>query len=264
MIAIEPFHFLFRYRYVITQAVASEMAQRYAGLVAGRLWMLISPILLMSFYSTVYILIFKIRPANMEPSGYVLYILAGIIPFLSFIEALTSGSGALTGNRALLLNTVFPAELIPVRAVLVSQAVTFPGILLVLIVAIAMGKASAAMLIAPLVLILLIMLVTGIVWILSITSLVLRDIQPFLAFLSLALMILSPIAYTPDMVPASLSFLIYFNPLSYYITSLQHIVVLGVPPTPVNFIVMVLLSLGSFILGFRTFRRLKPVMVDYA
>src|SRR3546814_13085288 len=84
-----------------------------------------------------------------------------------------------------------------------------------------MGKASWAWLLVPVVLVLLMMFLAGLTWILSLANLVLKDIQQVLTYVTIVLLIASPIAYTPDILPDALRLLYYFTHLSSYIVSLQ-------------------------------------------
>ena len=154
---------------------------------------------------------------EMTSGTYVLYIFTGLIPFLGFSVALIGGTTSLSVNKELLLNTVFPAELVPFRAVLTGMVPTVAGLLIVSFLAMFLGHLNIMMLGIPFILMLLIMFVSGLVWILSLMNMVMRDIQFILTFVTMALLIVSPIAYTESMVPESLKLVIYFNPLSYYI-----------------------------------------------
>jgi len=241
-----------------------ELRQRYAGSVMGLFWLGLSPMLLMAFYSFVYLMVFRERPAAMTGYEYVLYMLAGLIPFLGLSEALAVGATSLSFNKAILLNTVVPSELVPVRAVLVSQATTAVGLTLTVFVALFMGKLSWTMLLVPIVWLLQVMFVTGIVWVLSLASLVFRDIQQSLSFVTMALLIVTPIAYTADMVPPALRGIVYVNPLSYFVFAFHDLIVFGQAPRVGMVSIMVVLALLSYGVGFCVFQRAKKAFFDYA
>jgi lipopolysaccharide transport system permease protein len=249
---------------MLWNTTVGELRQRYAGSLMGLFWLGLSPMLLMAFYSFVYLVVFRVRPAAMSEYEYVLYMLAGLIPFLGLSEALAVGTPSLTSNRAILLNTVFPSELVPVRAVLVSQATTAVGLALTVFVALLMGKLSWTMLLVPVVWLLQVMFVIGIVWVLALASLVFRDIQQSLTFVTMALMVVTPIAYTVDMVPRAVRAVVYVNPLSYFVFGFHHLIVFGRAPSAVMVGIMVALALLSYAVGFCIFQRAKKVFFDYA
>lgn len=259
----DPLRTVFKYREILFRTTVGEVRQRYAGSVAGMFWLVISPILLLTFYSLVYLVIFRVRPTSMSEYEYVLYVLAGLVPFLGFSEALNIGASSLFLNKAILLNTVFPSELVPLRAVLASQGLTVVGLTLMLFATLVLGKLTWTALLIPVLLLLQVMMVLGIVWLLSLASLVIRDIQQALGFVTMTLLIVSPIAYTPEMVPEKLKFLIYLNPLSYFVIGFQDIIVFGRHPSGMIMGVMIGLGLTSFGIGFWVFQRAKRVFFDH-
>ena len=79
----------------------------------------------------------------------------------------------------------------------------------------------------------MLMLLAGVCWVFSLVNLVFKDIQQVLSYVTIILLVASPIAYTPDMLPAQLRLLIYLNPLAYFVVSFQSLIVLGeLPPWP--------------------------------
>lgn len=261
---VAPFRTVYRFREVMLQTTLNEFRFKYAGSALGVAWYVLAPVLLMCLYAAIYLVVFKVRPASMSSTEYVLYVFAGLIPFLGFTESLTAGSGSLSLNKAVLLNTVFPAELAPLRAVCVSQGAAGVGLALTTVLAVALGKFSLPILLIPAVWLVLTLFVSGIVWILALASLVMRDVQQVLTFVSMALLIASPIGYTPDMVPAPIAPAIYLNPLSHYVSAFQDIIVFQrVPPV---WLLLSISALGvfSFAGGFWVFQRAKRVFFDYA
>src|SRR3546814_15309783 len=65
---------------------------------------------------------------------------------------------------------------------------------------------------------------------------------------------LSPIAYTPDMLPDALRLLIYFNPLAYYIVALQSLIVLATLPDWPIILGTLVFSAVSLLLGANVFK----------
>lgn len=231
----------------------------------GSLWVVLFPLLQLTVFAVLYTVIFKIRPSGLTEWGYVVLVFSGLVPLLAFSETLVSTSSSLSSNKALLLNTVFPAELIPVRVALASQIAGLAGLLITVIVAAVAGRANPMTLIAlPLAWLLLFMFVLGLGWILSLLSLVAQDIQHGLGLVTMLVMILSPFAYTPEMVPVALKPLLYINPLSYYVLIFQNLICYGEWPSLPIVLVAVFLSTVSFLGGFFVFQKAKQLFFDYA
>ncbi len=239
--------------------------QKYTGSIFGSLWVFIFPILQLSIFAALYTVIFKVRPTGLTEWGYVVLVFSGLVPLLAFSETLVSTSSSLSANKALLLNTVFPAELIPVRVALASQISGLTGLIITILAAAIVGRANPVTLMAlPLAWILLFMFVLGLGWILSLLSLVAKDIQHALGLVTMMVTVLSPFAYTPDMVPPALKPLLFLNPLSYYVLIFQSLICYGEWPSPLVVAAAIGMSIASFLGGFVIFQKAKKLFFDYA
>lgn len=248
----------------LVNSVWHDVRQRYAGSYLGIAWAIVFPLALLSFYAGIYVLVFKIRLPNIATEHYTILVMAGLSAVMMFGESLSNGIASLSNQRNLLLNTVFPAELLPLRAVLASQVPSFAALSITVVAAVLTKAISpAAIVVVPLTWILLIMFMTGLAWMLSLVSLLIRDIAQAVGIVNMAVMILSPMAFTPDMVPEQLRFLLWFNPMSYFILCLQAPIALGTWPPAIAMIGAAVLGIGMFVLGFHFFRKLRFVFVDY-
>jgi lipopolysaccharide transport system permease protein len=225
----------------------------------------VSVIAMLSFYALIYVVIFKVKAPNLTSETYTVLVMSGLAPILMFNESVSTGVGAIAGQRSLLLNTVFPAELLVPRAVLASQVPSLIALSITAVAAVILGSASpAAIVVVPVVWILLVMFIIGLVWILSLIALVVRDIQQALGIVNMAVMTLSPMAYTPEMVPPQLKFILWFNPISYFVLCLQAPLALDAWPSLRVFAVAAFLGIGMFALGLAFFRRARFAFVDFA
>lgn len=261
---MQPITLCWDHRRLLIAAILSEMRGMYAGSVLGLVWVVLGPMMLLGIYTAIYTLVFKVQPVGMTLENYVLHVFAGLIPFIAFCGALTVGALSISSNRQLLLNTVFPSELIPIRSVLSASTVLPVGLLLLVAFQIVRGEGTWYVTLVPFVVVLQLMFLVGISWILSLLGLLLKDLGPLLNYVSLLLLIATPIAYTPDMMPSYLRVLIYVNPLYYFVDAYQHLIVRGGLPGPVECIATMCLGVGSFMLGHAVFRRGKDVFYDFA
>lgn len=217
----------------------------------------------MALYACVYLVIFRVRVPELTSFQYVLYVLSGLMPFLMTGEAVSCATGSIAGNTQLLANTVFPVALIPAQHVLASQGVILAALPVVLLGAVFADTASFALLLLPVVWILHVAALFGICWMLSILNVFLRDVQQLIGITLMALLIASPFAYTPSMVPAALQPLIYINPLAYYVISYQSLIVYGTLPEPGILLGMAGFSIVTFVVGGLAFDRLKASAIDH-
>jgi lipopolysaccharide transport system permease protein len=102
----------------------------------------------------------------------------------------------------------------------------------------------------------------GVAYILAPIGVYFRDIKDFVQLFSILGIYLMPIFYLPNWVPSLFKPLIYLNPFSYLIWCYQDALYYGRIEHPWAWIVVVLLSVGTFIFGYRIFRKLKPALGD--
>ena len=259
---VGPFLLLWKYRILLMQTTANEIRARYAGAVLGLAWLFFFPLLFLSVYALIYLVIFKVRLGLFNSNEYVVLIFCGLIPFLGFAEALGSGVGSVTSNANLIKNTLFPIELIPAKAVLASQCTQIVGSGMLFIALGFVGKISYWSLLFPLIWISQLLFTIGLIWIASSLNVFMRDLQYLVSILILVLMMVSPIAYTAEMVPSGLRPLLGINPLYYIIISYQDSLMLG--QFPRDGVLWVLLGMGvmTFCAGFWFFTRMKKVFAD--
>lgn len=253
------------YRVRLIDGIFNDLKTRYVGSVMGIFWVMLFPLMQLTIYGMLYSVIFRIRVPGLTEMEYVVLVFSGLVPLMAFAETLNGALTSLSSNKSLLLNTVFPAELIPMRAAIGFHVPSLFGLMATLTLGYLTGLTDyKAILLVPVFWTFLVMFSLGIGWILSLVSLILKDIQHGISLVIMALFFLSPFAYTPEMVPEGLKFILYFNPMSYFVMTFQQIICYGTWPDPANFIPCILMGTGSFIFGFHFFQKSKDVFFDYA
>ncbi len=125
---------LFRFRGLLGTLTARELKARYRGSVLGFLWSLANPLLLLTVYTFVFSVVFQPRVAGADP--YALFVVSGLFPWIWLSTSMLEGSMSLIANGGLIRKAVFPAELLPMVAVLsnlVHLLLALPVILVALL-----------------------------------------------------------------------------------------------------------------------------------
>ena len=262
-VVTDPFVLLWSHRRMLWAATRTDVAQKVAGSMLGVAWYLLYPLMLLAAYAAVYIYVFKVRLGLFDSNEYVLLIFCGLIPFLSFAESLAMGTVSVTANTRLVKNTLFPIDLIPVKSVLSTQAGQLGSLTLLLIALAGFGRLTPFALIAVVVWLCQVMFTLGVVWLLSAVNVFLRDVQMGLGVIVLLLMMVSPIAYTEEMVSGPMRIALKFNPLYYVIVCYQECLMFGRSPRPDQLLPLLAIAGIAFCGGYVAFRRLKPVFSDH-
>jgi lipopolysaccharide transport system permease protein len=255
--------YLRTHRKLLWRSTRNQIRIRYAGSIFGVAWVVLAPALLLTVYGLVYLEVYKIRTPGLGSTAYVLYIFAGLVPFLMTAQALTGGATSLIDDPALLTNTVFPIDLAPVRAVLSTVPVLLFGTTIVLIGSAATGRLAWPIVLLPFVILLQVLGLIGIAWFLSLATIVARDIQYVIAVLILVLLVASPIAYTTHMLHGSIRLLVLVNPFAWFVIAYQKILVLGESPSPIQWAGVTVAGAALFFAGSRFFAWAKGVAMDY-
>ena len=119
-----PTRSVWRNRKLIGSMVRRDILSRYRGSFGGTLWTFLNPLLLMATYFFVFGVVLRTRfGADTSRTGFVLYFLAGMLPWLAFSEALGRAPYVILEYRTFVKKIVFPLETLPINLV-ISGAVT--------------------------------------------------------------------------------------------------------------------------------------------
>ena len=117
---------LWRFRELASTFVWRDIKVRYKQTFIGVLWVVLQPLLT----TVIFTLIFG-RFADFPSDGlpYPVFVMAGVLPWTYFATSLSSSSGSIAGNRALVTRVYFPRLLLPLGSIatpLVDFFVAFP------------------------------------------------------------------------------------------------------------------------------------------
>ena len=239
-----------------------ELQKKYAGSVLGIAWLVLQPALLLSVYLFVYLVVFKVRFPGFSQMDFVLFVFAGLVPFLGAIESLNGSALSIKVNMHLVKNVMLPIELVPVRTVLVALAGEMVALVLVILLCGVTGSLGPEVLGLPVALLLQTLALLGLAWIVAALGVALPDVSYFISMFLFLLMFISPVAFKPEMVPAAFKFVVYGNPVFYMLEVFRDCLIAGRQPDPRIWIAHAVMSVMVFVLGAAFFRSFKNVLVD--
>src|SRR5476649_2491550 len=71
-----------RLRRVLYASAKAELKKRYAGSLLGPAWAFLYPLLFLSMYLFVWLVVMKMREPGLGRLDYVLFVFSGLVPFL--------------------------------------------------------------------------------------------------------------------------------------------------------------------------------------
>lgn len=239
-----------KYRFLLGQLVVREIKLKYKRSVLGIVWSVLNPLLMMTIMGVVFSHMFRADIPN-----YLVFYLAGFLPY-SFLQEATNGSlTAIIGNTGLLTKVYVPKYIFPVAKTAVALVnMGFAFIAFTAIAAITGVHASLALLVVPLIFLGLAMFVLGLGLIFSTVAVFFRDMIHFHSILMMMWMYLTPIFYPASIIPARFRWVIDANPLYLYIQSFRMVVLNGAFPSGPR--LLACLAAGALVLwlGYVVFR----------
>ncbi len=260
----EPFRTLVRHRGTIASFVRRDLQGRYASSMLGMSWALIQPLLLLALYTLVFSVILRVRlGGDGGIASFALYLFCGMLPWIAFSDAVSRSTHVVLEHVTLIKRVVFPSEILPVYVVAATFVMELVG-LAVLLVAVQLVHLPlrAALVALPVVCAFQLMLTLGIAWVLASLNVFFRDIGQVLPLALTFGMFLTPIFYTPEMLPARLRPFMALNPLAAVIDGYRRVLLDGAWPVPRSLAVLGGTALVVFALGHWFFVRSKRAFVD--
>jgi ABC-type polysaccharide/polyol phosphate export permease len=239
-----------RYGYLFSQLVRRELRQKYKGTVLGVLWYFVNPLVLMAVYG---VMLGPVLGAVHE-HDYAIFILAGLVVWLFFAQALVSASSSLVEQSSLVSKVRFPRGTVPAASVAVQLVPMFAMLVVLTPVTLALlGNASVSLLLIVPVLVCLLAFTLGLALIASVLHAYFRDVQPILTaallpwfFISGVLFPLSSI-HTLQAHRWAEDLLRWANPIAPFIDALRTVLYGGHTPSAAT--LLYVLAAGAISLG---------------
>ncbi len=252
------------HRNLLVATTRVEFQRRYAGSMLGLLWTAVNPLLFLGVYLFLFLVVFKMRLPEYAGLGYAVMIFCGLVPYLCFMETVSTSATILKSNIHLVKNVIMPIDLIPLRGVLVALITQGFGLSAILVLAAIQGELAPKVLyLLPLALLLQAVFLIGISLFLSALGVLIPDLAHILGTLLLFLMFISPIAFNASIVPPGLEAVMVANPIAHMIETFRAALMQTTPVRPIAFIVFGCVAFATLWGGASFFRRFKSAIVDY-
>jgi lipopolysaccharide transport system permease protein len=217
---------LFRYRLLIQSLVSRELKARYRGSVLGFFWSFVNPLLLLLTYWLVFAHILAgWRTQTVTP--YFLFLFCGILPWTWFSSSIAQSAGVLIAGGNLIKKVLFPAEVLPIVAVLSNMVHFLLGLPILLLFLIYERKLTLMALLLPLPILVQLVLTLGLALFVSALTVHFRDIQDLLTHILQVWFFMTPIIYYYGDIQGTLRQVLRLNPMTHVIVSYQEILFHG-------------------------------------
>ncbi len=255
---------LWSYRGFILGSVMREFQSRYRNSVLGAAWLLLNPLAMITVYTVIFSEVMRARLPGVDSAfAYSIYLCAGILTWGLFSDITGRAQNVFTENATLLKKLSFPRLCLPV--IVTANALLNFGIIFGLFTAflVLTGNFPGLPYLALLpVLGVMVAFGLGLGIVLGVLNVFFRDVgYAFGIFLQFWFW-LTPIVYSPSILPERLQPLIHLNPMAAVILSCQAILVKGEWPDWSSMLPIAVLAAVLCTFGLHLFRRRAGEIVD--
>ncbi|HYT10194.1 MAG TPA: ABC transporter permease [Mycobacteriales bacterium] len=257
-------------RELLVNLTLREVRGKYKRTALGQGWSLLNPLVQMAIFTVVFGVLIKIKPDPGDPSGlqvFALWLVAGLLPWAFFSNAVTGGMGALIGNANLINKVYFPRETLVLSTVF-SWNVSFAIELAVLTVVLLLFGGSP-LLFLPLVVVAVLLLTAfslGIALALSVANVYFRDTQHFMALFMQVWFYATPIVYPFSYVQRNASptveTLYRLNPMERFVTVFRTLLYDNRLPALGDSVSIVVAAGLALVVGWWLFRRYEGRLAE--
>ena len=211
---------LYRYRGLIWRNAAADLRHRYAGTGLGLFWNVVHPLALIAVFSLVFTTVFKDK-LGMEIQGvperfhFLLYLCAGLLPWLAFVECVNRGTNAFAENAAYLKKLPIPEQVFVAQNAVSATLGLGISFALLLVISLGLGLRPTwqwALLPVPLVALQTIGFALGLLC--GTLNVFLRDIGQVTGIVLQVVMWTVPVVYARSTLSPALQSALRFHPLS--------------------------------------------------
>lgn len=252
-----------RNRRLLIDLIKNDFKSRYLNNYLGVLWAFVQPSITILIFWFVFQVGFKAAPVQETP--FILWLIAGMIPWFFFAESLGSATNSILNNSFLVKKIVFRVSLLPIVQIASALMIHLFFLLFMFGMFLYYGYTPSFYWFQVLYyLFATVILLLGISWITSSVVIFFRDLGQLVTMLIQFGFWLTPIFWMLSMVPESYRWIFKLNPM-YYITQgyrdtlIDHIWFWEKPIETLQFWIITGLF---FALGAIIFRKLRPHFAD--
>jgi ABC-type polysaccharide/polyol phosphate export permease len=242
---------IFQYRELLAKLVSRNIKTRYKRSVLGIAWTMLNPLLMMTVMTLVFSNIFRM---NLE--HYPVYLLSALIFWNFFAQTTSSAMNELVWGGSLMTRIYLPRSIFAFTALgtgLVNMVLSLIPLLLIMLITGAPFRLSLFYL--PLAILLIAMFALGVGLFLSTLGVYFTDVLEMYQIFLLAWMYLTPIMYPMEIIPPNYLWAFQLNPLYYLLEVFRQPIYLGKLPDLHTLTVACLLSSLTLVLGWWFFTR---------
>ena len=248
---------LYLYRQVVRDMTIKEFKGKYSGTSLGIFLAVIIPLVLAAAISFIFSIIFKANIPNFS-----LFVLSAILPWMFFSASLAEATDSIINNVSILKQFALPIEILPISVIFANFINFLFGFAVILpLFFLPQLKVLKVLpfLFFPLASQLL--FVMGLGLLLSSLNVFFRDLHHLIPISLMFWFWVTPIFYNLKMIPDSFKWILFLNPLTYYVMLYRQILFEARTPGIAGIFLAFLIGAGTFIIGYFVFAKNESMVL---
>lgn len=252
---------LWGYRDLLVMMALRDVKVRYKQATLGIGWAVIQPVGMALILYLFFGLLLDLNE-KVAPTPYLVFVLAGVLPWTLFESAVTASSGSVVSSASIVRKVYFPRLIVPLAATgapLVDYAI---GMVVLLIAMLLLGvPLTLSVLLVPVMIATLLLGVLGIGVLMSAITVAYRDFRHVLPFMLRLMFFLTPVIYPVTLMPERFRWVLSLNPVGGTIAALRS-AILGTPIAYGDWLVSTTVGAAALIGGLLYFQRAEKRFAD--
>jgi ABC-2 type transport system permease protein len=257
----------YRKRWLLGYFIHRQVTRSYRRSYLGLVWAILGPVVWVFFLALIFsnVIGIKDRSVQGDPTlNFGLFLYCGLLPFLTFSEALNKGINSIRSNSGLVQKVVFPLEILPFANAIASMVDKVFGFGALLIMLLVFGRTLyPTLLYMPVIVVLQVIFILGLTYIMAVLGTFLPDVAEIMRPVIRGMFFVTPILWPAGRLPDNLSWFENYNPLAYLVNAYRDLILNGTLPGTLSTLYFTLFSVALFIFGFALFVRLRPRFADH-
>jgi ABC-type polysaccharide/polyol phosphate export permease len=257
----------YRKRWLLGYFIHRQVTRSYRRSYLGLVWAILGPLVWVFFLALIFSNVIGIKDRTVEGDptlNFGLFLYCGLLPFLTFSEALNKGINSIRSNSGLVQKVVFPLEILPFTNAIASMVDKVFGFGALLIMLLLFGRTlHPTLLYMPVIVVLQVIFILGLTYIMAVLGTFLPDVAEVMRPVIRGMFFVTPILWPAGLLPENLSWIENYNPLAYLVNAYRDLVLNGTLPGALSTLYFTLFSVALFIFGFALFVRLRPKFADH-
>ncbi len=252
---------LWNHRELLFTLTKREIVSRYKQTFFGLGWSLLQPVLQTIVYTIAFSLVLKTPSAGGIP--YTVFVFANLTLWTYFSSTTINAMNSLRNNASLITKVAFPREIIPLSAILSGLFDFFVTFIVLVFVNLFYGFfPNFRFIYIPAILIVEILFILDLALVLSVLTVVRRDLTYIVTFFISLYMFLTPIFFPLQALPETFQRFYFLNPMGAIIDAFKNAIFYNLEPRWYSLSVATVILVILFFPCYKFFKRAEKMFAD--